>query len=177
MKRVRYCRCGCGGVMERPKTFWLDGHNNTLPQRLWARVEVGEPDQCWPWTGATIKNGYGVIGKGASAGGNRSNILTHVAAYLDKEAFDLEASRRAAAETRAAFRAALDAKHAREAADKGIAHWLAAVNNDLWSKPDGNWPCTPLEYVMSGYIADVAAAVERIGDASPADFEITERER
>lgn len=61
--------------------------------------------------------------------------------------------------------------------DKGIAHWLAAVNNDLWSKPDGNWPCTPLEYVMSGYIADVAAAVERIGDASPADFEITERER
>lgn len=32
----------------------------SLVERLNARVTKGEPDQCWPWTGA-MRNGYGCI--------------------------------------------------------------------------------------------------------------------
>ena len=26
---------------------------DALAQRYWAKVDIGEPDECWPWTGAT----------------------------------------------------------------------------------------------------------------------------
>ena len=29
--------------------------------RFWDRVDVGEPDECWPWTGWTYPSGYGRI--------------------------------------------------------------------------------------------------------------------
>ena len=38
--------------------------------RFWAKVTVAEPPDCWPWTGAISRNGYGSIkvnGKAASA--------------------------------------------------------------------------------------------------------------
>lgn len=30
-------------------------------ERLWAKVEVGGPDDCWPWTGTRQPGGYGEI--------------------------------------------------------------------------------------------------------------------
>ena len=38
----------------------------TLEERFWAKVDKRGPDECWPWTGATTREGYGhfyVIGK------------------------------------------------------------------------------------------------------------------
>jgi hypothetical protein len=33
-----------------------------LAERLWSRVDIRTPDECWPWTGATNDHGYGVLG-------------------------------------------------------------------------------------------------------------------
>lgn len=30
-----------------------------LRERFWSRVKVGEPEECWPWQGYTLKDGYG----------------------------------------------------------------------------------------------------------------------
>lgn len=35
-----------------------------LKCRVWSRVSVGDPDQCWPWTGPRNEDGYGVISYG-----------------------------------------------------------------------------------------------------------------
>ncbi len=35
-----------------------------LMQRLWARIDVRGPDECWPWTGALNGGGYPVIREG-----------------------------------------------------------------------------------------------------------------
>lgn len=39
----------------------LEGGLRTESERLWALVDVRGPDECWPWTGLTDKDGYGVI--------------------------------------------------------------------------------------------------------------------
>lgn len=31
-------------------------------KRFWDRVQIGDPDECWPWTGGCSSGGYGVIG-------------------------------------------------------------------------------------------------------------------
>lgn len=28
---------------------------------FWSRVDIGTPDECWPWTGARFSNGYGAV--------------------------------------------------------------------------------------------------------------------
>jgi len=28
------------------------------PEDVWARIDKGAPDECWPWRGATFPNGY-----------------------------------------------------------------------------------------------------------------------
>ncbi len=33
----------------------------SLKVRLWSRIDVRGPDECWPWTGAPNANGYGVV--------------------------------------------------------------------------------------------------------------------
>lgn len=52
-----------------------------LADRLWSRVNVGAPNTCWVWLGATVGGTYGVIGRGRRGEGN---ILVHVAAYEDR---------------------------------------------------------------------------------------------
>jgi hypothetical protein len=51
----------------------------TLEERLWRRVQKSGPDDCWLWTGATTKNGYGVIGK--DQGGIWRNTSVHRLAW------------------------------------------------------------------------------------------------
>ena len=31
-------------------------------ERFWAKVKIGEADECWEWTGGMQKNGYGTFG-------------------------------------------------------------------------------------------------------------------
>lgn len=30
-------------------------------KRFWALVDIGEEDECWPWKGGTLSNGYGIF--------------------------------------------------------------------------------------------------------------------
>jgi hypothetical protein len=41
--------------------------------RFWAKVDKRGPDDCWPWTGARRRRGYGVISVGA--GSNRKMVV------------------------------------------------------------------------------------------------------
>ena len=33
----------------------------TLEERFWEKIEIGGPDDCWPWLAKTNGDGYGVI--------------------------------------------------------------------------------------------------------------------
>ena len=45
--------------------------------RFWEKVDRRGPDECWPWTAAANKKGYGLIGRGRRGQGNvRSNRAT-----------------------------------------------------------------------------------------------------
>ena len=33
----------------------------TVEERFWPKVDVRDPDECWPWTGCRTKRGYGRI--------------------------------------------------------------------------------------------------------------------
>lgn len=52
----------------------------TVPfeQRLWGRIDVGDPAHCWEWQGHLTKNGYGTIHK------DGKDIYCHRAAYESK---------------------------------------------------------------------------------------------
>lgn len=71
----RFCTRTCG--------FAHRAENQVpLTERLWAKIAVAGPDDCWLWQNAATDNGYGVIGRGGGRGAG--NILAHVAVYLDK---------------------------------------------------------------------------------------------
>jgi hypothetical protein len=46
--------------------------------------------------------------------------------------------------------------------DAGVLLWLNAKNRHLPSIPDGNWRCTPAEYIAAGRAAEVLECARRI---------------
>lgn len=54
------CACGCGRLATRR---YVKGHNGRVPleERFWAKVQGGDVDSCWLWTGATDGHAYGQI--------------------------------------------------------------------------------------------------------------------
>jgi hypothetical protein len=60
--------------------------DESLEQRLWARVRIGSDSECWEWQGHVAKNGYGQIGhKGVLIYAHRA-AATVILDYLDPEA-------------------------------------------------------------------------------------------
>lgn len=51
----------------------------SLADRLWSKVTIGHADECWPWTGAKDKNGYGRIQ--VMTNGKWGTQLAHRVAY------------------------------------------------------------------------------------------------
>lgn len=50
-----------------------------LEERFWEKVDKsGGPDACWPWTGGTMRGGYGVV----VADGGRPLLRAHRVAYV-----------------------------------------------------------------------------------------------
>lgn len=49
---------------------------NRLPDRFWSKVVVGQPHQCWPWTGPMLGNAAGQFTVG------RKNLRAHRVAYM-----------------------------------------------------------------------------------------------
>lgn len=56
----------------------MQAFNATASDRLWARVAVGAPDDCWPWTGPLNRDGYGA----GYAPTTSVMMCPHRAAYL-----------------------------------------------------------------------------------------------
>lgn len=51
------------------------GRPTNRPEDLWKYVAVGAPDECWPWTAATRRRGYGIFTV------NRRNFVAHRLAF------------------------------------------------------------------------------------------------
>lgn len=49
----------------------------TLAERFWAKVQKGAPDECWHWTGAKRRGGYGAFWVDS----NRRAAIAHRVAY------------------------------------------------------------------------------------------------
>lgn len=45
------------------------------PEQIWRRIQIGEADECWPWTGKVNNSGYGIFTASGEARG------AHVWAY------------------------------------------------------------------------------------------------
>lgn len=45
------------------------GQISPLHERLWEKVKIGSPDECWPFMAASNTHGYGRIGVGGREGG------------------------------------------------------------------------------------------------------------
>lgn len=51
----------------------------TVEERFWAKVQRGDPDECWPWTAAAYRRGYGHF----TLPGNRHITATRFALQLE----------------------------------------------------------------------------------------------
>lgn len=54
------------------------GARAPLDVRFWAKVQQGEVDECWPWTGSITPDGYGSVGLGNRKEGSSP---AHVVAF------------------------------------------------------------------------------------------------
>ena len=74
---LTYCSRSCSVSVRNEKQAQVSpGYSKTFLSRFWAKVEIREPNECWPWTGATVK-GYGQL----YAGRGLPPKKAHVAAY------------------------------------------------------------------------------------------------
>ena len=55
----------------------------TIEARYWAKVQVGDTDNCWPWTGKTHRDGYGEIQIRIVGGAKKTLRATHIALWLE----------------------------------------------------------------------------------------------
>lgn len=47
----------------------------TIEERFWAKVRMAGPDECWEWTGARKRSGYGSFCSGAKDGNGRGVVV------------------------------------------------------------------------------------------------------
>lgn len=66
----RFCNPTCRARGSTPRA--------PLADRLWSKVQIGEPSECWPFTGALNAYGYGVISRRRQEQGSH---LAHRVAY------------------------------------------------------------------------------------------------
>lgn len=52
-----------------------------IETRLWSRIKIGEPSECWPWQGCVNNMGYGLIGSGGRHKQGNGQLLAHRVAY------------------------------------------------------------------------------------------------
>lgn len=57
----------------------MPGLSRSFEERFWSKVHILGPDDCWVWTAARLKRGYGVIGRGGR--GQKGSRLAHRIAY------------------------------------------------------------------------------------------------
>ena len=55
----------------------MSGKPVPLERRFWQKVAIKDPDECWEWTGARLKSGYGWVGTPVGA-----RSASRAAAYL-----------------------------------------------------------------------------------------------
>jgi hypothetical protein len=92
-----YCHCGCGqktrvatqniprfGHIKGEPVRFLPGHQfrhqptKPLAERLWIKVRILGPDECWEWQGSKTPEGYGRIKVGPKHG---PSLAAHRAVY------------------------------------------------------------------------------------------------
>ena len=54
----------------------------SLEERFWSKVDVRGPDECWPWTGAHIPQGYGSLGAVLVEGEVKSQVGAHRVSFF-----------------------------------------------------------------------------------------------
>jgi hypothetical protein len=73
-----YCRKHYRWVKERGNAIPGEKARGSLEQRFWKKVDKRSEDECWLWTGAKNKKGYGSIGAGGRHG---KYTLAHRVSY------------------------------------------------------------------------------------------------
>jgi hypothetical protein len=61
------CSRKCAGLWRR---------SQPIDERFWTKVRKGDPDECWPWIGATDGHGYGTFWNGGKL------VLAHRTAWM-----------------------------------------------------------------------------------------------
>lgn len=65
-----------------PTEGGVGGFSRSRVRRFWRKVKKREPDQCWLWTGATDRHGYGVVSVRVDEGVYRNRMARRIAYEL-----------------------------------------------------------------------------------------------